>query len=152
MKQVVDEFLAEKKKEIGINKTEGRWVTIRSQTKHLLEFVGEKTKITDIPNEKWDGYYLFRREKHPNVVNSTLANEKNTIRSVYRYAIRRCYVPQTRLPEFPHLDTGSRRRQAFDRSEWKKIYNFLRSNKWLKDENEKIEEQRKFIRYFILVT
>jgi len=151
VQQVVDHFLEVKKNEIGINKTKGRWVTIRSQLKHLVEFIGADTYITEIPSTKWEEYFSFRRKHHPEVVNTTLGNEKNTIRSLFRFAIRNRYIPPSSpLPEFPHIPRQSRKREAFSLDEWKTIYNFLKSNKWMKDESDKIVEQRTFIRYFIL--
>jgi len=151
MKEVVEQFLEQKQKEVGINKTQGRWGTIRSQSKHILLFLGEKTKITDIPQNKWDDYYSFRKSEHPSVVNTTLNNEKNTIRSLFRFAISRNYIPLSKLPELPPLLVESRRREAFDVEDWKTIYTFMRSNKWMKNESEKVVEQRFFIRQFALI-
>jgi len=151
IREVADKFLEHKHKDIGINKTHARWVTIRSQIKHVLNFIGEKTKITDIPTNKWEEYYLFRKTTHPNVVNTTLNNEKNTIRSLFRFAISRHYIPFSKMPEFQELSNSSRRREAFDADEWKTIYTFMRTNKWSKCDNSKITEQRFFIRQFALI-
>jgi len=151
MREVADMFLEQKQKDVGINKTYARWVTIRSQIKHILAFIGEKTKITDIPQNKWEEYFSFRKSTHPNVVNTTLNNEKNTIRSLFRFAISRHFIPLSKLPEFQALPTASRRREAFDADEWKTIYTFMRSNKWAKNESEKVVEQRFFIRQFALI-
>jgi len=151
IKEISDKFLEYKKKDVGILRTHARWVTLRSQVKHMLAFIGERTKITDISKNKWDDYFLFRKTNHPNVVDTTLNNEKNTIRSFYRFAISRKYIPLTELPEFQKLSRESRRREAFDTEDWRKIYNFMRSNKWSKHENDKVVEQRFFIRQFALI-
>jgi len=149
--EVCDLFLLQKEKEIGVNKTHGRWVTLRSQTKHILKFIGENTRITEIPAYKWDDYFNFRRSEHPEVVNTTLANEKNTIRTLYRFAISRNFVPPNSLPELPIISKHSRRREAFSLEDWQKIYRFMRTNEWIKDENSKVEEQRKFITDFVII-
>ncbi|MBT6421007.1 MAG: tyrosine-type recombinase/integrase [Gammaproteobacteria bacterium] len=151
MREIADKFLEQKQTEVGINKSQGRWVTIRSQVKHLLVFIGEKTKITDIPQNKWESYYQFRRTSHPSVINATLKNETNTIRSFFRFAISRNFISYTKLPEFQSLPKESRKRQAFDVDEWKSIYTFMRSNQWMKNESSKVEEQRFFIRQFALI-
>jgi integrase len=151
MQELADEFLDKKKEEIGIHRTYGRWVTIRSQIKHVINFIGKDTKITEISQKKWSDYFIFRRDSYPNVVNTTLNNEKNTIRTLFRFAILRNYISANKLPELPTLKRESRKRKAFSADDWKLIYRFMRSNKWLATNNDKHNEQRQFIRDFALI-
>ena len=148
---LVNMFLEVKKSEVGINKTMGRYQTIRTQLGWYLEFVGADEKITDVDRNIWDGYYRFRRTHKPNVTDMTLTNEKSTIRSLYRWAIRLEYLPQRYLPEFPLLSTEAVKRRALTVEEWRTIYEHMRSKNWTNVDDPKKEEQRRFIYWFVLV-
>ena len=149
--KLVNMFLEVKKSEIGINKTYGRYQTIRTQLGWYLEVVGPDEKITDVDRNIWDGYYRFRRTHKPNVTDMTLTNEKSTIRSLYRWAIRLEYLPQRYLPEFPLLSTEAVKRRALTVEEWRTIYEHMRSKNWTNVDDPKKEEQRRFIYWFVLV-
>jgi integrase len=148
---VCNEFLEHKLKEVGVNKTHGRWVTIKSQIKHVLRFVGEDTKVTDVSCSKWNEYFNFRKQNNPTVVNTTLSNEKNTILGLYRFMVTRRYLPPTYIPELPHISRVSRKREHFTLEDWRKIYRFFNTNKWSKHDNPKVVEQRRFIKEFVIV-
>jgi integrase len=149
--KLVNLFLEVKKSEVGINKTMGRYKTIRTQLGWYLEFVGPDEKITDVDRNIWDGYYRFRRTHKPDVTDMTLGNEKSTIRSLYRWAIRLEYLPQRYLPEFPPISTEAVKRRALTVEEWRVIYEHMRSKKWTNVENPKVVEQRRSIYWFVLV-
>ena len=150
--EVVDDYLQVKKSEVGINKTLGRYSTIKTQLKHYLDFVGADSKITEIDRNIWDGYYKFRRDLKPEVTDDTLTNEKSTIRSLYRYAIRKEYLPQRYLPEFPATRTKEkRRRRALTVEEYKTIYTHMRSKEWSNTGDKKHDEQRKMVYWAVLI-
>jgi len=149
--EVCNEFLEDKLKDVGLSRTHGRYVTIRSQIKHVLGFVGENTRVTDVADSKWRDYFHYRKNKSPTVVNTTLGNEKNTINSLYRYMVSKRYLLPTYQPQFPKISTESRKREAFSRSDWRTIYTFFRKNDWKNHHNPKVVEQRKFIRDFAIV-
>ena len=128
--ELVNRFLEVKKAEVGINKTMGRYSTIRTQLGWYLEFVGSDIKITDVDRNIWDDYYRFRKTHRPEVTDMTLTNEKSTIRSMYRWAIRLEYLPQRFLPEFPPISTESVKRRALTVEEWRTIYEHMRSKEW----------------------
>jgi len=128
--ELVELYLESKKEEVGINKTLGRWQTIRSQLSHYLKFVGTTEKITDIDRNIWDGYFRFRRKGKPNVTDMTLVNEKSTIRSMYNFAIRHEYLPPRFLPEFTVIRTEVRKRRALELEEWRTIYEHMRRKDW----------------------
>jgi integrase len=150
-KDVVEEFLEEQQKMVGVNKTLGRWSCVKGHTKHLLDFIGENTNLLEVQNDKWKDYYSYRKTIHPEVVNDSLLNEKFTIGNFYKFCVYKKYLPHSYVPEFPRIDSESRRREHFTESEWKTIYTFLRTNDWLKHKNPKTEELRKFIRDYALV-
>jgi len=149
--ELVNMFLEVKKSEVGINKTFGRYQTIRTQLSWYLEFVGADEKITDVDRNIWDGYYRFRKTSRPDVTDMTLSNEKSTIRSLYRWAIRLEYLPQRFLPEFPPISSETIKRRALTVEEWRTIYEHMRSKKWTNVENPKVAEQRRSIYWFVLV-
>ena len=122
---VCNEFLEHKLKEVGVNKTHGRWVTIKSQIKHVLRFVGEDTKVTDVSCSKWNEYFNFRKQNNPTVVNTTLSNEKNKILGLYRFMVTRRYLPPTYIHELPHISRVSRKREHFTLEDWRKIYRYF---------------------------
>ena len=149
--ELVNRFLEVKKAEVDINKTLGRYRTIRTQLGWYLEFVGADEKITDVDRNIWDDYYRFRRTHRPDVTDMTLTGEKSTIRALYRWAIRLDYLPQRYLPEFPPLSTEVVKRRALTREEWRTIYEYMRSKKWTNVDDLKMAEQRRFIYWFVLV-
>jgi integrase len=149
--ELVDDYLKVKKSEVGINKTLGRYNTIRTQLKHYLDFVGPDSKITDIDRNIWDGYFRFRRKDKPNVTDMTLVNEKSTIRSMYNFAIRHEYLPPRFLPEFPVLRTEVRKRRALELEEWRTIYEHMRRKDWSNVSDIELRSQRKMLYWAVLV-
>jgi len=149
---VCNEYLDEKLKGVGQSRTYERFVTIRSQIKHILNFVGEDTKVTDVAEEKWLGYFEFREKHSPKPVRETLNNEKNNIRTLIRFFVRKRYLPPNYLPEFRDLKfQAPRKREAFTQEDYKTIYRFFRTNKWRKNENLKVVEQREYIKDFAII-
>jgi len=148
---VCNEFLEDKLRDVGLSRTQGRYVTIRSQIKHVLKFVGENTKVTEISDSKWRDYFKYRKTNNPNVVNPTLNNEKNTINGLYRFMVSRRYLLPSHQPQFPKISNESRKREAFSRNDWRTIYTFFRTNDWMKHHNPKTVEQRQFIRDFAII-
>ncbi len=55
--------------------TQGRYETIKTQTKHFLNFVGESSNLSSIDDKKYRHYYRLRKDSHPNVQSVTLINE-----------------------------------------------------------------------------
>ena len=150
-KDVVEEFIQEQRKLVGLNKSLGRWVCIKVHINHMLNFVGENTNLLEVQNNKWKDYYSYRKTLHPEVVNGSLLNEKYTIGSFYKFCVSKKYLPYSYVPEFPKIDSASRRREHYTEKEWRTIYTFLRTNDWLKHKNQKTEELRKFIRDFVII-
>jgi len=152
--EVSKEYLEEILNGVGESRTHGRFVTIRSQIKHVLKFAGETSKVTDVKETKWKEYFQFRKSISPNVVNTTLKNEMSTIKHFYRFLVTRRYLLPTYQPQFPitkNNDFESRKRSAFSRDDWRLIYRFFTTNKWKKHHNPKVVEQREFIKDFAII-
>jgi integrase len=162
-KELVDKYLEHRKLEVSSNPnqgiTEGRWVTIRSQMKHFLYFVGEKTKLSSIPSYKFEEYFNHRinnpsysKNKRP-VRMLTLLNESSTINNFYNFCFERNYLDNKSKPLFPKNKLSKNKlihsRQELTNEEWKTIYLHLRT--WGKSCPPKEKEQKEFIRYFIIL-
>jgi len=148
---VIDEWLETQKELIGVNKTEGRYFAIKSQTNWLKKFISDSSfKIKDVSSSLFMNYYTFRRKQTNNrVVNSTLLNEKATINAIFKYAIKKGYLSAVFQTDFPTIQKNIRRREALTISEYRTITNFMRSNEFLDDgDNLKV---RHFVRDFTLL-
>ena len=130
--------------------TSGRKTTIATQMKHLLDFVGENTKLDNIQNHKYKDYYSYRKKKHPEVKNVTLINERATIGNLYKWALERGFVNQGQLPVWSEIRKTITYRNAMQREEYRVLYTYLRN--WHKDvRNERDIYERQLVRDFILI-
>jgi site-specific recombinase XerD len=144
---VIDEWLVEIKKGVGISRTEGRYSTIKSQTNWLKKFISDKnTKIGDIQGSIFSNYYSWRRTQSKSVVNSTLMNEGSTIRTIFKFAIRRGYLLHGFYAEFQSIKKENNRREALSVSELRTLQNYMKSNKFLNDGDT--NKTRHFVRDF----
>jgi hypothetical protein len=114
---VVEEFVGEQRKLVGVNKSLERWKRIKVHTNHLLGFVGEDTNLLEVQNDNWKNYFSYRKTIHPNIVNCSLLNEKYTIGSFYKFCVSKKYLLNTCVPEFPKIDSESRRREHYTEKE-----------------------------------
>lgn len=149
--KVIDEWLETQKALIGIDKTEGRYLTIVSQCNWLKKFISDKNfKIKDVSSSLFMNYYSFRRKQtNDRVQNVTLVNERATINAVFKYAIKNGYLSAIFQAEFPIIKKNARRREALTINEYRTITNFMKSKKFLdEDDNLKV---RYFIRDFTLL-
>ena len=148
--KVIDEWLEEQQKTIGISKTKGRYQAIVSQTNWLKKFIKDPSyKIEDINPSLFMDYYGFRKKKRPSVVNTTLVNEKATINAIFKFAIKKGYLTPIFQAEFPPLSKSSNHREALTIEEWRTIYNFMRSNEFL-DKTDTLKV-RHFVRDFTVL-
>ena len=148
--KVIDEWLEEQKKTIGISKTLGRYQAIVSQTNWLKKFIKDANyKIEDINPSLFMNYYSFRKRNRSNVVNSTLINEKATINAIFKFGIKKGYLSAIFQAEFPPLSKSSNKREALTIEEWRTIYNFMKSREFL-DERDTLKV-RNFVRDFTIL-
>lgn len=148
--KVIDEWLLDQEKTIGVTKTKGRFHTITTQTNWLKKFIKDQNfKIADINTSIFMDYYSWRRKERPQTVNTTLVNEKATINAIFRFAVKKGYINSLVIPEFPALKKSSNKREALSLEEWRTIYNFMRSNEFLVDDDTL--KTRHFIRDFTIL-
>ena len=147
---IIDEWLVEQRKTVGISKTLGRYQAIVSQTNWLKKFIKDPNyKIEDIQPSLFVDYYGWRKSKRSEVVNSTLVNEKATINSIFKFAIRKGYLSVIFQAEFPPLLKSSNKREALTVEEYRKIYRYMRTKEFL-DERDTLKV-RHFIRDFTML-
>ena len=148
--QVIDEWLEEQNKGVGISRTEGRYKVIKSQTNWLKKFISDKSiKIQDVDGQIFSTYFAWRRKQRPNVVNSTLMNEASMVKTIFGFAVQRGYLQQGFNAEFQHLKKENNRRESLTVSEWRTITNHMKSNKFLNDGDT--NKTRHFVRDFAVL-
>ena len=149
--ELSEQFLAHLNKDVGHTVTKGRLRLIKSQLKHWQNFVGPDTRMNDIKKIQYEDYSSFRKSTNPEVVNNTLLAERGTIRRIYKWAIDRGMIHYTSLPTFPKLRRSRSRRRLIDVEEYRLIYEYLKSDDFLKncDSDEKVFRQQ--IRYLTMV-
>ena len=147
---IIDEWLVEQRKTVGISKTLGRYQAIVSQTNWLKKFIKDPNyKIEDIQPSLFVDYYGWRKSKRSEVVNSTLVNEKATINAIFKFAIRKGCLSAIFQAEFPPLLKSSNKREALTVEEYRKIYRYMRTKEFL-DERDTLKV-RHFIRDFTML-
>ena len=130
--------------------TQGRFGTIKTQTKQFLSFVGENTSIAGIEDKKYRQYYRFRKDHSPSVQNVTLINERATIGSIYKFGIEEGYVAGNQVPRWEEMAKTTRKRGHLPVSAYRCLYKYL--NKWNKSvKDEKDIYERKLVRDFIYI-
>ena len=87
---LLDEWLEGQEKLVGIEKTKGRYATIKSQVGWIKKFIPDQNfKIKDITPSLFLNYYTFRKKQTKDKVqNVTLINEKATINTIFKFGIR----------------------------------------------------------------
>ena len=148
---LLDEWLEGQEKLVGIEKTKGRYDTIKSQVGWIKKFIPDQNfKIKDITPSLFLNYYTFRKKQTKDKVqNVTLINEKATINTIFKFGIRNGYVSPIFVPEFPRIQKNVNRREALTLKELRTITNFMKSNKFL-DEKDPLKT-RHFVRDFTVL-
>ena len=160
IREVVDQFLEEQQKRVRVGDTgggkigitEGRFSTIRTQSnRHLVPFLGEKTKLQDIDGNQFrNSYTQWRKKRSPNVTDVTIINERATIGSVFRFAFDKQWIRQNQLPRWEEMKKNVRSRDALELDEWREVYTYLRT--WTKNDTEDhVIFQKNMVREFILI-
>lgn len=134
---------------IGI--TTGRYKTIQTQVnRHIVPFVGEKTRLSKLHKDMFRTKYTnYRKKKNPSVRDVSIVNERASIGNLFRWANDEGYIRADQIPRWEEMAKNADKRDAFDAREWREIYNYLRS--WSKNSSPKEKIERDITRYFILV-
>ena len=137
IEEAIQPFLRFKKTQIGVGDkytiVKGRYDTIKSHLQHFVDYIGVKTKITDLDSNflvKYvvDGeetnYVLFRKSE--GAADSTITNEMSTIGACFRYLFEEARSTNIRQIRFPSttknaydIDAELVKRQTFTLSEYK---------------------------------
>ena len=130
---------------------QGRYTTITTQLKHFLDFVGANNQVTHVTGVAFRDYYAFRQNKHPEVKDTTLKNERSTITNLYKFGRDSGYLNLDSHPKFEELRfSAPSKRNAFLDEDYRSLYTYL--NRWEKDgEDERDVYLRKLIRDFIFI-
>jgi len=89
-----DDFLAFQRGRVESGKiTEGRLGTIRSQiTRHILPYIGVKTKVGSITSSAFYDYAQYRRKISKGVQKVSIRNEYTTVGALLKFAARLGHV------------------------------------------------------------
>jgi integrase len=119
------------KEDVGSgNITKGRWLAIQSQLKHLLEYKGADTKLSDLDKQSCFNYAEHRRLTTPEVKGVTLRNEEATINHMMKFAFREKYNTHFETFEFRKSKITAEedeRRDTFTVEEYDRFIKVLRS-------------------------
>ncbi|MBW9259067.1 MAG: site-specific integrase [Candidatus Thiodiazotropha sp. (ex. Lucinisca nassula)] len=153
--ELVEEYLASELKSVEFGeKSHGRYVTIRSQMKHFLNFVGPHSTTHSVSSESFRGYLNYRKTVSATVRQSTVLNEAATIKHFYKWAIKSKKISDELYPNFGKMKNAKKvekiNRDAIDKKDYLKITKFIEH--WHRSVDDDIEiANRKFIREAILV-
>lgn len=154
--QVIEEFLAEKQEEADAGLiTSGRVTTLRCALNWAADFAGGKAKhINLLDGAEWKRYYVWRKQRKPDVRDNTLVNERSMIASLFRFAEERRYLGKRNMPVWDRSLSKSRdieRRDAFTSKEYAHINQILRYLP-AKGKSQKEKDDRQFIRDFFMIS
>ena len=82
---LVEDYLTSRKNDVVAGTiTQGRWVTLSSQLKHLLSYKGSETKLSELDRTSLYDYGQHRRMT-ADARSETIKNEQSTINHVMRF-------------------------------------------------------------------
>jgi len=147
---VIDEWIKDQQKTVGLNKKQTRITTITSICNWIKAFIGDKNfKIQDLNPRSFVEYPSFRRNKKPNVSPNTLISERASINAIIKFAISKGYLPMTFFLEHAPLKKQQNNRKHLEINEYQKIYRYFGSKGFLEKDNP--QKSRHFIRDFVLI-
>jgi integrase len=145
-----------KKGKSGIK--EGRFTTIKSQLKHIKEYIGEDCVMDVLHANSFSEYAQYRDEQ--GAAQSTIMNEQATLNSFCKFSREQGWIniERFKVDEISKEGVDNRRiaRQTFSDAEYKAIYNDLKSyasKKRIKQDklNEADAWTRQLFRHYCLI-
>ena len=131
LQELVDLFLGWRQKDVAAKLiTQGRYVVIKSQTKHFLNFKPSHIKLNELDRNSFYEYEVWRRSSDGGEAQPvTIRNEQATLNQMYKYAFREGY---TSFDKFSFREIRiSRdqigRRSIFTLEEYDQLIQFLRT-------------------------
>jgi integrase len=131
--------------------TPARWRIVDTYIRlHLIPYLGS-LQITQIPNDKWDRYALWRKKEGGNLPpkkrtesatnqpehepqrrpakDGTIRSELLTFKAIMNFAASRNYVRESQIPR-GDLPSNKARREAFTAKEYRQLHTYARE-KWI---------------------
>ena len=152
---LVKSFLDYRYKDVEVGDiTKGRWKTIESQTKHILNYKSPELKISELDRNSFFEYAVWRKQQYPSTQDVTIRNEQSTINQMVAFGYREGMIHfdkfDFRIIKISKDDIGVR--DVFSLDEYDKLVRYLRtyvSKKECPDEHQRLE--RLMIRDAILI-
>ena len=154
--ELVNEYLEYRHNDVMVGDiVVGRWTTMKSQLKHLLELKGRDIKLSELERECLYDYAQLRRLNNPNVALVTLRNEQATINAMIGYGYRKNYIHFEKLTfkaiRIRRDQVGTR--DSFTLEEYDNLVRHLRTYVSKKEcPNDDEREERLMIRDYILIS
>ena len=119
LQELVDNFLEYRNKDVETKRiVKGRWVTIRSQCRHVLAYKSPNLKIAELDRDSFYDYETYRKTVS-GAKDVTIRNEQATINEMVRYAYRQGYT---------HIDKFNFRPIKISKSKISSAKGYLGSN------------------------
>lgn len=144
-KMGVENYLAEREKEVGTHIVIGRHRTIKTHLEHWLEYIGRDVKLKELERTDCENYFLERTKgkKALKVSQTTVANEQSSINALMKWLYKRgeTFIDGFDFKKLPRIDTGdeANRRNSFTDKEVEQITTALRD--YIKEAEHDIEGQ-----------
>ena len=155
LKELSDAYIKWREEDVALgNITKGRVGTIKSQTKHFLDYKGYQTKLSELDRNSCYEYELWRVQQTPTTKKVTIRNEQATFNHMMKYAYRVGYSHIDTLDFRKIVIKGAdiSRRDTFKLEEYDRLVRYMRtyvSKRECPDETERLE--RMLVRDAILV-
>lgn len=149
--ELVDEYIKYREKHVrsGVI-TAGRLVTIKSQLKNFLSYIGGCTKLPELARKSAFDYQYFRKEKKAQDV--TIRNEQATINAMIKWGFENglCSLPKFEFDKISIKEVS--RRDTFTAEEYYKLSRYLRT--WASkrlNKNESVRLEKLLVRDYIFI-
>ena len=130
MEVLVQKFLEYRKKDVEVGDiTHGRWKSIESQTKHILNYKSPELKLSELDRNSFYEYAVYRKQTYPNTQDVTIRNEQSTINQMIGFGYREGLIHfdkfNFRIMKISRDEIGTR--DIFTLEEYDKLVQFMRS-------------------------
>ena len=133
--------------------SKGRLKSIKHFLNTIVEFLGNSTRVSGIPRNKFqDQYEEFRQKKSvKGLTDLSIGAEIQVWKQTIKWGIKQNLVSSTIFLNYPVLNIVRERRDTFTDEEYRKITRTLNSKKYLNHTNPYISNRRTFIKYVFLI-
>ncbi len=135
-----------------------RYVTIRSQLKHWLDFIGKDSKLKELERTDCEDYFQYRNKKTRGTVkNLTVQHEQSTINACVRWLNKKgeTHIDSFDFKKLPRIDRGNEaiRKATLTNEEYERLTRVMRP--YCAKKNNKNDESeillRKLIQHYVLI-